>query len=116
MNVVTTIAVLLAVVAVALVAVCEHSEVCRLRYRVLEVERRRDSLERQLREIDADIAATLTPRYLLEEWDRECDVCDPSDPFPNFMPTIDPHDKAPRDFAPQGRHVFRVLGDEGGDR
>lgn len=60
---------LLSVVAVALVAVCEHSEICRLRYRVFESERRRDSLERQLRELDAALAATATPRRLLEEDD-----------------------------------------------
>jgi hypothetical protein len=50
-----------------MVAVCEFSEVRRLRYRLWESERRRDSLSRQLRELDASIGARSTPRSLLEE-------------------------------------------------
>ncbi len=67
MRAALTLAVLLAVVAVAMVAVCEFSEVRRLRYRLWESERRRDSLSRQLRELDASIGARSTPRSLLEE-------------------------------------------------
>ena len=67
MRAALTLAVLLAVVSVAMVAVCEFSEVRRLRYRLWESERRRDSLARQLRELDAAIGARSTPRSLLEE-------------------------------------------------
>ena len=67
MRAALTLAVLLAVVSVAMVAVCEFSEVRRLRYRLWESERRRDSLARQLRELDAAIGARNTPRSLFEE-------------------------------------------------
>lgn len=62
----------LAVLAVAMVAVCEHTEVCRLRYRVWRVQQRHDSLLRQIREIDAEIEEGRTPKRLLE--DRELEV------------------------------------------
>lgn len=54
-----------------MVAVCEHTEVCRLRYRVWEVERRRDSLSRQIREIEAEMEERRTPKRLLEEMDAD---------------------------------------------
>ena len=60
------LAVLLATVSVAIVAVCQSSDVTRLRYRLWEAERRRDSLERQLRETESALAARATPRNLLE--------------------------------------------------
>ena len=112
------IAVLLAVVSVALVAVCEHSEVCRLEYRVWEVERRRHSLERQLREMDAALADTLTPRSLLEEADRHAARGIPLPrlrdirPPPNAMPRAQHRLRAPR----PSRHAFRDRRwfDEGG--
>jgi hypothetical protein len=66
----TAIAVLLAVVATALVGVREQGEICRLRYRVFDLERRRDALVRQRRELEAAIAEALSPRRLLEEHDR----------------------------------------------
>jgi hypothetical protein len=65
-----SIAVLLAVVGAALVGVREKSEICRLQYRVFELERKRDGLERQVRELVAGVADALSPRGLLEEADR----------------------------------------------
>jgi hypothetical protein len=64
------IAVLVAVVATALVAVRERTEICRLRYQVWDLERRRDALEREMREVRSSIAAALSPRRLLEDHDR----------------------------------------------
>jgi hypothetical protein len=70
MRALTAIAVLLAVVGTALVGVREKSETTRLRYRVAELERRRDVLERQVREVRSAAASALAPRGLLEEHDR----------------------------------------------
>ena len=81
MRAALTLAVLLAVVAVAMVAVCEFSEVRRLRYRLWESERRRDSLSRQLRELDASIGARSTPRSLFEEDTQRRDQGIPRAPY-----------------------------------
>jgi hypothetical protein len=70
MRTATAIAVLVAVVGTALVGVREKSEATRLRYRVAELERRRDVLERQIREVGVAAAEALAPRGLLEEHDR----------------------------------------------
>ncbi len=70
MRATTAIAVLLAVVGTALVGVREKSETTRLRYRVADLERRRDMLERQMRGVRSAASAALAPRALLAEHDR----------------------------------------------
>jgi hypothetical protein len=65
-----TASVLLAVVATALVAVCQHTETRRLQYRVWQMERRSERLERSRLRLGASLAAGRTPRRLLEEHDR----------------------------------------------
>lgn len=60
-------AVTLAALAVAMVAVCEHAEVCRLRYRVWQVQQRTNSLDRQIREVEAELEQRRTPKALLEQ-------------------------------------------------
>jgi hypothetical protein len=52
------------------VGVREKSEICRLRYRVFELERKRDALQRQERDLVAGAAEALSPRQLLEELER----------------------------------------------
>ncbi len=69
MRFVVTFAVLLAVVATALVAVCQHSETRRLQYRVWQFERRSERLERARHRLQLAIEATRTPRALLTELD-----------------------------------------------
>jgi hypothetical protein len=69
MRAAVTIAVLLAVLATALVAVCQHSETRRLQYRVWQLERRRERLERKYERLARAIAATRTPRRLLSARD-----------------------------------------------
>lgn len=65
MRVVVTIAVLLAVVATALVAVCQHSETRRLQHDVWQLEKRKERLERERRRVAASVSARRTPRNLL---------------------------------------------------
>lgn len=81
MNALLTMAMVLVVVAVSLVAVCEQSEACRLRHRVWRIEQRVDSLDRQLRAQQAERARTLTPRRLLSQdgipGALSCDIGDP---------------------------------------
>lgn len=71
MRLVLTSAMLLAVVATALVAVCQHSETRRLQRHVWQLEKRRVRLERQAERLSAAIQATRTPRRLLVEHDLE---------------------------------------------
>ncbi len=65
MRLVLTVAVLLAVVATAMVAVCQHGETRRLQRRVWQLEQRRIRLERCAQRLRAAIEATRTPRRLL---------------------------------------------------
>jgi hypothetical protein len=78
MRIALTLAVLLAVVATALVGVCQHSETRRLRNRVWRLERRSDRLERQRQRLAAAADAARTPRRLLEARDaaRGIDVAE----------------------------------------
>jgi len=69
MRFAVTFAVLLAVVATALVAVCQHSETRRLQYRVWQLERRSERLERARHRLQLAIEATRTPRHLLTALD-----------------------------------------------
>lgn len=71
MKVVVTIAVLLAVVAVALVTVCQHSETRRMQHEVWRLERHRERLERSRRQLQGAVEAGRTPRRLLEAHDRD---------------------------------------------
>lgn len=75
-----TTAVALAVLAVAMVTVCEHTEVCRLRYRVWQVQKRHDSLLRQVREIEAQLEEGRTPKRLLQSVDPRTDGFDDPEP------------------------------------
>jgi hypothetical protein len=63
------IGVLLAGLGSALVGVCEQSENRRLEYRVWDAMRRRDHLNRQIREIEAQLDEALSARRLLEARD-----------------------------------------------
>ena len=63
--------VLLAAVATVLVAVRQNHEVLRLRSEVMSQMRRRDALDLQIREAEAELSTLLSPRTLLEELDRE---------------------------------------------
>ena len=69
MRIAVTAAVLLAVVATAVVAVCQHSETRHLQYRVWQLERRGERLERDRRRLRGAIGALRTPRRLLREHD-----------------------------------------------
>ena len=69
MRFLVTIAVLLAVVATALVAVCQHSETRRLQHQVWQLEQRKVDLERARRRLEAAVEETRTPRRLLAESD-----------------------------------------------
>jgi hypothetical protein len=72
MRAVVTIAVLLAVVAMALVAVCQHSETRRLQHEVWQLEKRKERIERERERVAASVAARRTPRSLLiEQSERE---------------------------------------------
>lgn len=63
--------VVMAVIAVALAGVHEQGENRRLRYQVWEAMRRRDALDKQIRELEADIASALSARSLLEAHERQ---------------------------------------------
>ena len=67
MRAVVTIAVLLAVVAMALVAVCQHSETRRLQHEVWQLEKRKERIERERERVAASVASRRTPRSLLIE-------------------------------------------------
>lgn len=67
MRALAAIAVLLATVAVALVGVRLRSENHQLERLVWEEMRRRDSLARQIRDVQAQIQTVLSPRSLLQE-------------------------------------------------
>ena len=69
MRVAVTVAVFLAVLATALVAVCQHSEIRRLQYRVWQLEHRRERLERKYERLTRALEATRTPRRLLNDRD-----------------------------------------------
>lgn len=66
MRSVVAILVLVATVATVLVGVRQHSELRRVEQSVWEEMRRRDSLERQIRELETVLATELAPRALLE--------------------------------------------------
>lgn len=68
MKAVVTIAVLLAVVAMALVAVCQHSETRRLQHEVWQLEKRKERIERERQRVAASVDARRTPRSLLIEY------------------------------------------------
>ncbi|MDA1195069.1 MAG: hypothetical protein O2894_07775 [Planctomycetota bacterium] len=70
MRLMLTIAVLLAVVATALVGVCQYSETRRLEHDVWQMEKQRDRLERARRGLEATIEERRTPRHLLTQHDR----------------------------------------------
>lgn len=61
--------VLLATVATVLVAVRQNGEVRRLESQVWQEMRRRDALDKEIREHEAELATLLSPRSLLEELD-----------------------------------------------
>lgn len=63
--------VLLAAVATVLVAVRQNGEVLRLRSEVMAEMRRRDALDLQIREAEAELSTLLSPRSLLDELDAE---------------------------------------------
>ena len=69
MRIAVTAAVLLAVVATAVVTVCQHSETRHLQYRVWRLERRRERLQRDRERVRAAIESARTPRRLLVEHD-----------------------------------------------
>lgn len=106
MRVSLTIAVLGVAVSVAMVAVCEHTEVCRLRYRLWKVERRHDALEREIRELDAALAEHETPTELLGGAVPSSDDADPID-----MPTR-PGAGRPIQALPAGNDLRWYEGDE----
>lgn len=69
MRVVVAFAVLFALLATVLVTVRQHGELRRLESQVWSEMRRRDSLDKQIREVQARLATVLSPRALLEEHD-----------------------------------------------
>ena len=66
--------VLLASVATALVGVHEQAETRRLQARLWDAMRRRDRLEKQIREVEGRIDEALSPRRLLTQRDQEAFV------------------------------------------
>lgn len=96
MRFVVTVAVLLAVVATALVAVCQHSETRRLQHRVWQLERRRIRLERQAHQLESMVEAGRTPRRLLVEHDLNMRAAAPSreDAANETEPPATPRDDA----------------------
>ena len=65
MKSLTPFAMLLAVLATAVVGVCEQAEIRHYEYRVWELERRRHSAERQILRLEAAARAARAPRVLL---------------------------------------------------
>ena len=61
----TTLALLAATVATAVVGVCEFTQVRSLQYRVWNLERRRDKIERRIQRVGAAARARRTPRSIL---------------------------------------------------
>lgn len=106
MRVLLTISVLAVAVSAAMVAVCEHTEVCRLRYRLWQVQRRHDALEREIRELDAALAEHETPTELLRGVSPEAvDVETPA-----RAPTA--RGRAPVRVLPAGRDLRWYEGDD----
>jgi len=70
MRALPIMAVVLAAVATALVGIRQQGEGRRLERMVWEAMRRRDTLTKQMRELENSIEAILSPRRLLEERDR----------------------------------------------
>jgi hypothetical protein len=71
MRALLTPAVLLAVMATAMVAVCQHAETRRLQHGVWQLEKRKASLDRTCRRLAAEVRAMRTPRRLLEALDAQ---------------------------------------------
>ena len=61
----TTLALLAASVATAVVGICEFTQVRSLQYRVWSLERRRDQIERRIQRVGAAARARRTPRSIL---------------------------------------------------
>ena len=118
MRAMLTTAVALAVLAVAMVAVCEHTEVCRLRYRVWQVQARHDSLVRQIREIDAQLEQRRTPKRLLAGFDPARDgFREPESTLRPVAPPRPVHITSPSSRRPKdGRRDLRWFEFEGGAR
>ena len=89
MRIAVTAAVLLAVVATAVVTVCQHSETRHLQYRVWRLERRRERLQRDKERVRAAIESARTPRRLLVEHGLG----------------LDPAALRPREFNPEAAHL-----------
>jgi cell division protein FtsL len=65
-----SVAVLLAVVATAVVSVCQRAQARHLKAEVYELERRHERLDREIRRIGAALEQARTPKSLLEAHDR----------------------------------------------
>jgi len=65
-----SIAVLLAVVATAVVSVCQRAQARHLQAEVYALERRHERLEREIRRIGAALAQARAPKSLLEAHDH----------------------------------------------
>lgn len=61
----TTLALLAAAAATAVVGVCQFTQVRSLQYRVWRLERRRDHIERRIQRVGATARARRTPRSIL---------------------------------------------------
>ncbi len=96
-----------------MVTVCEHTEVCRLRYRVWQVQQRHDSLLRQVREIDAQLEEGRTPKRLLE---AESTASPFDDPASNVRPVTPPRPTHVTRPGPGGRRDLRWFEFQGGAR
>ena len=70
MRALPVMAVVLAAVATALVGIRQQGESRRLERRVWDAMRRRDTLTKQMSELEMRIEALLSPRRLLEARDR----------------------------------------------
>ena len=103
MKIAVTAAVLLAVVATAVVTVCQHSETRQLQYRVWKLERRRERLERDRRRLTSAIEAARTPRRLLGTSQHPACPTPGTSALRGFGPPV-PAQPAPTPFAgfPEG--------------
>ena len=61
----TTLALLAAAAATAVVGICEFTQIRALQYRVWSLERRRDLIERRIQRVGAAARARRTPRSIL---------------------------------------------------
>jgi hypothetical protein len=109
MRLLVTAAVLLAVVSTALVAVCQHTETRRLQYRVWQLERRSERLERARLRLGAAVAAGRTPRRLLEDQDARGDGLPPALPDPQAARASAPETSG---WIPRGGPAFEPLVEE----